>query len=296
MTTLTPFRLFQICKYALQAYTSNSPLLNRTRRIGDAVKGATTGMMLVGKRDRRRSLEEGKVGFGVEERRGWDTKPQPQTQTQTQNQPQGRDEVVRAGTTEGTKSGKSDGEVGTGYDLRIPSGSGSADPGSGRKDKFDLENYRHTPSSSSSSSSSRPSSSSSSSPPPSDPNEEPLRYSNEINRLMLSPVLFTPAFKPPRNVIVLCHGLYGFSTATPIPLFPSLKLHYWHSVLTYLREQLGCKVMVVGVKGTGSIEERAGEMDRWLKDKLPRGTGVNFVAHSMVSTRSPWMNSRGKSR
>lgn len=41
--------------------------------------------------------------------------------------------------------------------------------------------------------------------------------------------------------------------------------------------------MVVGVKGTGSIEERAGEMDRWLKDKLPKGTGVNFVAHSMVS-------------
>ena len=42
--------------------------------------------------------------------------------------------------------------------------------------------------------------------------------------------------------------------------------------------------MVVGVKGTGSIEERAGEMDRWLKEKLPKGTGVNFVAHSMVSS------------
>ena len=55
--------------------------------------------------------------------------------------------------------------------------------------------------------------------------------------------------------------------------------------------------MVVGVKGTGSIEERAGEMDRWLKDKLPRGTGVNFVAHSMVSQPVPameWSSRRSK--
>lgn len=39
--------------------------------------------------------------------------------------------------------------------------------------------------------------------------------------------------------------------------------------------------MVVGVKGTGSIEERAGQMHAWLKEKLPPGTGVNFMAHSM---------------
>jgi triacylglycerol lipase len=44
-------------------------------------------------------------------------------------------------------------------------------------------------------------------------------------------------------------GLYGFSTATPIPLFPSLKLHYWASVLEVLRERIGVKVLVVGVKG-----------------------------------------------
>jgi hypothetical protein len=79
-------------------------------------------------------------------------------------------------------------------------------------------------------------------------------------------------------------GLYGFSTATPIPLFPSLKLHYWHAVLDVLRDTLGCKVMVVGVKGTGSIEERAQQMHSYLEKNLPKGTGVNFVAHSMVST------------
>jgi triacylglycerol lipase len=44
-------------------------------------------------------------------------------------------------------------------------------------------------------------------------------------------------------------GLYGFSTSTPIPLFPSLKLHYWASVLDVLRDQMGVEVLVVGVKG-----------------------------------------------
>jgi len=44
-------------------------------------------------------------------------------------------------------------------------------------------------------------------------------------------------------------GLYGFSTATPIPLFPSLKLHYWASVLEVLRDRMGVNVVVVGVKG-----------------------------------------------
>lgn len=51
-----------------------------------------------------------------------------------------------------------------------------------------------------------------------------------------------------------------------------------------LRDTLGCKVMVVGVKGTGSIEERANQMHQYLEQNLPKGTGVNFVAHSMVST------------
>jgi triacylglycerol lipase len=100
----------------------------------------------------------------------------------------------------------------------------------------------------------------------------------EIYRLMNDQKLFMKgAIKPPREVVVLCHGessftlpfslhkpgqsversganmghagLYGFSTATPIPLFPSLKLHYWASVLEVLRDRMGVKVLVVGVKG-----------------------------------------------
>ncbi|WVQ79273.1 hypothetical protein IAT38_001369 [Cryptococcus sp. DSM 104549] len=104
----------------------------------------------------------------------------------------------------------------------------------------------------------------------------------EIYNLMNDERLFVSgAAKPPREVVVLCHGLYGFSTATPIPLFPSLKLHYWASVLEVLRDKMGVNVVVVGVKGTGSVKERAEQMHDFLRTTLPRGTGVNFVAHSM---------------
>lgn len=88
---------------------------------------------------------------------------------------------------------------------------------------------------------------------------------SEIYRLMNDERLIEPGgIEPPREVIVLCHGelnvscgavaltskgLYGFSTATPIPLFPSLKLHYWSSVLKVLRERIGANVVVVGVNG-----------------------------------------------
>ncbi|WWC65926.1 uncharacterized protein I303_108548 [Kwoniella dejecticola CBS 10117] len=104
----------------------------------------------------------------------------------------------------------------------------------------------------------------------------------EIFRLMNDERLMVGGkIKPPRETVVLCHGLYGFSTATPIPLFPSLKLHYWANVLEVLRNKVGADVVVVGVKGTGSIKERAEQMHTFLKDTLPKGTGVNFVAHSM---------------
>ncbi len=60
---------------------------------------------------------------------------------------------------------------------------------------------------------------------------------------------------------------------------------------------MGVKVVVVGVKGsvkslplgryladltsTGSVQERAEQMHAFLTEKLPKGVGVNFVAHSM---------------
>ena len=91
---------------------------------------------------------------------------------------------------------------------------------------------------------------------------------HEIYRLMNDERLLIPgAAKPPREIVVLCHGfslyvcrvadassgLYGFSTSTPFPLFPSLKLHYWASVLEVLRDRMGVKILVVGVKGYGKV-------------------------------------------
>lgn len=221
MTTFTPFRLFQVIKYAVNYYVAENHVAKR---------------LLHPKRSRTRSpIEQARVGYHVEERRGWDTRPaqaqssMPQPESRTDNR-------------------------------MIPSG-------------------HALPRESPPKASSTP-------PPPTPSPSKPIpssgpAYSSEIRRLMADSTLFTPRFTAPRNIIVLCHGLYGFSTATPIPIFPSLKLHYWHAVLEALRERLGCKIMVVGVKGTGSIEERAYQMHAYLKDKLPVGTGINFVAHSM---------------
>lgn len=104
---------------------------------------------------------------------------------------------------------------------------------------------------------------------PSSPEPEYQRPQTEIYRLMHDERLLHPgSAAPPREVVVLCHGesysisqtkvlvkltplpgLYGFSTSTPIPLFPSLKLHYWAAVLGVLKDQMGVNVLVVGVKG-----------------------------------------------
>lgn len=79
---------------------------------------------------------------------------------------------------------------------------------------------------------------------------------------MNNPALFDPA-RAPRYPIVLCHGmcpciptplldplsgLYGFDVWGPAA-FPSLRLHYWSSVLSILKHKLGAEVIVTGVPG-----------------------------------------------
>lgn len=236
MTTFTPFRLFQVIKYAVNYYVAENHVAKR---------------LLQPKRHRARAqrspIEQARVGYHVEERRGWDTRPEVSTST-SQAQVEAHEN-------------SSSRMMPTGHALQreTPQHHVSSPP----------------PPTTPTPSPSKPV------PTPSSTPSTPPTYSSEIKRLMADATLFTPRFIPPRNITVLCHGLYGFSTATPIPIFPSLKLHYWHAVLEALRERLGCKIMVVGVKGTGSIEERAYQMHAYLKDKLPVGTGINFVAHSM---------------
>ncbi|KAI9507780.1 alpha/beta-hydrolase [Russula earlei] len=98
---------------------------------------------------------------------------------------------------------------------------------------------------------------------------------DEIHHLMLNPVLYDP-LRTPRYPIVLCHGLYGFDVRG----FPSLRMHYWSSVLNILRKTVGAEVIVTAVPATGSIASRAEQLDRYLQMKA-LGRGINFMAHSM---------------
>jgi triacylglycerol lipase len=52
-------------------------------------------------------------------------------------------------------------------------------------------------------------------------------------------------------------------------------------VLDVLRGKVGAEVLVTGVPGTGSIQDRAQTMDAFLQEKA-KGKSVNFMAHSMV--------------
>ncbi|QRV91878.1 triacylglycerol lipase [Ceratobasidium sp. AG-Ba] len=99
-----------------------------------------------------------------------------------------------------------------------------------------------------------------------------------IYKLMNCPALFDPV-RAPRNKIVLCHGLYGFDVRGP-SAFPRLQLHYWSNVLDILKGKVGADVVVTGVPGTGSIQDRATLMHNVLSERV-RGQSINFVAHSM---------------
>lgn len=90
-------------------------------------------------------------------------------------------------------------------------------------------------------------------------------------------LLDTP--RAPRLPIVLCHGLYGFDVRGP---FLGLEYQYWSATLDVLRKKIGATVLVHGVPPTGSIEERAESLHRFLcRHPEARGQRLNFVAHSM---------------
>lgn len=117
---------------------------------------------------------------------------------------------------------------------------------------------------------------------PQEPQRDPAHLtkpSTDILALMRRSDLFNNIRKP-RNVIVLCHGLYGFDFRGP---FWGLEIHYWAAVLDILRKKIGADVIVRGVPGTGSIAQRAKALHEFLcSDEAGiRGANVNFVGHSM---------------
>lgn len=100
-----------------------------------------------------------------------------------------------------------------------------------------------------------------------------------IHNVMQDPRIYDPIVLP-RHPIVLCHGLYGFDVRGP---FLGLEIHYWAKTLDILRKKIGAEVLVHGVPPTGSIQERAESLHKFLTSDEAgvRGKKLNFVAHSM---------------
>lgn len=169
MTTLTPFRLFQVAKYAWARYAPEILPFQK--------KPSTYNRLKASLQDTTRNRTRN-VGFHVEERRGWD---------------------VRPSTVE--SEGKGNRHLNT-----------SAEPNR-RKDDCELPPYELK-------TSENPRAEVSSPPDPNSPLGGPDKKGgisasdrSEIKRLMVDATLFTPDFKAPRNVIVLCHGMSRFNSA-----------------------------------------------------------------------------------
>ncbi|KAH9459301.1 hypothetical protein MJO29_010394 [Puccinia striiformis f. sp. tritici] len=117
-------------------------------------------------------------------------------------------------------------------------------------------------------------------------NSNQKHRTSKLESLMnLGPILYDP-IRIPRHPIVLCHGLYGFAVRGPSS-FPRFQIHYWGKLLEILRSKLGVKVIIGKVPPTGTIEERAIQLDKLLQNeaasssysgKIPQ---FNFIAHSM---------------
>ncbi|SAM83409.1 related to TGL2-triacylglycerol lipase [Ustilago bromivora] len=105
------------------------------------------------------------------------------------------------------------------------------------------------------------------------------RGASRIHNVMQDPQIYDNIVVP-RHPIVLCHGLYGFDVRGP---FLGLEIHYWAKTLDILRKKIGAEVLVHGVPPTGSIQERAESLHKFLisDEAGVRGKKLNFVAHSM---------------
>ena len=91
--------------------------------------------------------------------------------------------------------------------------------------------------------------------------------------------VYTTSYQATRNVIVLCHGLWGFDKLG-FDQFPRLQVQYWGNIHETLLK-LGAKVVVSKVPSTGTIAERARALHSFLDTKLEPGQKVNLIAHSM---------------
>ena len=189
MTTLTPFRLFQLAKYAWARYAPELIPLRNKPSTYNRLKATLQDTSRGGTRN---------VGFHVEERRSWEVRPPSVSPTST---------PIANATEVETTSAK-------GSRIEPPAPNRSHDV---------METV-------------------SSPPDPKSPMGGPdkkggLSASNtsEIKRLMVDAALWTPDFKPPRNVIVLCHGMSSYLVCVFDSLRPQLSLQVFMAFPQLLR-------------------------------------------------------------
>jgi hypothetical protein len=177
MTTLTPFRLFQIAKYAWARYAPEIIPFHKKPDKYNRLAATSTSETA---RNRTRH-----VGFHVEERRGWDVRP---TTSTPEPEPQGSKESSTTLLSDSSSAVLSSSAVQTmesrselPYELK----------------STDDTRQPMSPAPSSNS-------------PLGDPDRKggiSASDMSEIKRLMTDATLFTPNFKAPKNVVVLCHGM-----------------------------------------------------------------------------------------
>jgi len=96
-------------------------------------------------------------------------------------------------------------------------------------------------------------------------------------------------YKPPRNPIVLAHGLLGFDVLGP----PALQLHYWRGIAEALRV-IGATVYVTKVPRVADVSIRAKALKAQL-EKMTAGqerSELNIIGHSMGGLDSRYMVSK----
>lgn len=96
------------------------------------------------------------------------------------------------------------------------------------------------------------------------------------------------SYEPPKNPLVLAHGLLGFDELHVIPAIGPLKipgLKYWSGITEALTAK-GVDVIIATVPASGSIEERAGKLAEKIRSAAG-DKGVNIIAYvgSLVCKR-----------
>lgn len=96
-------------------------------------------------------------------------------------------------------------------------------------------------------------------------------------------------YAAPRLPCIFLHGLFGFSTISPIASLPQLSFDYWRGIVERL-QQGGVEVLVTNVKTSASIEERARDALEMIRERF-EGREVNLIGHSMGGLDARYLTS-----